>query len=854
MKSVVNCSISFFGFIAESALTFRLKRFLTILTFCLSLQAYPQQKQAAVWCYGTQNKINFNYNPVNFSYNGFWFSSGVASISDSAGNYLFSFNGDNFFDKNDYPIVNMIPIFSFLSNLSGADLIIPFQNDKSRFHVLSIRRENNNKLYRFVFDLHRNGGLGGLDTIKTLLIDKNVATQLTCMLHSNGKDTWLVGRRLNTDTLISWLVQDTGIVDTVYSKINSPSIKPDNLHWVSSSGYDSQLKSSPNSEMLLIPRKNQQYAFHDLLRFDRATGRFHSRIAIPDTVGPNPNRVYISNYSDACFSPDSKLLYIATGTKRLPVSPIEGPGNFWQYKVDVYDSAAIQQSKLFIGRIGRGNPAKPEIEPFAPRMQLAMDGKIYVSPGPWTDSLLSVIHCPDKRGADCRLSLREFNLQKGRNGFFFPTLNQTLVRNAGLFQLLASKRMYCAGASDTLELSAYGAGAEHFQWSVSPALPAGLFLDTLTWQKIPTQSFLPGNYTFSCQAFSRCGDVFQNSISISVRSRPAAVQPQSKSDVPSPCNGDSVRLFVENPLPGYRYFWSTGQTAPSISVLQSGTYSLDSLADPFGCSTRLGDSVQVSIRNLAKPAPPIPVSSLEEFCLGKPAILKVENDSLETEWNTGQTGDSLSVDTAGWFWARSVAPSGCVSAWTDTLQTRLAPLPVVAILQLDSVFCPGNNQQITYRVVSRNLGSFEIGVEEGTLLGRQDSTFQVEWFPNPYQNAFQTKALLSLYPRNALGCPAPPFEFRPGFTREACRLRYPLFIPNLITQNGDGKNDHLLMGNALYFRPISIRMYDRWGKQVFETSDYENSWPPEQIQAGTYFYRIKAEGVSEKGWIEVLKK
>jgi hypothetical protein len=86
-------------------------------------------------------------------------------------------------------------------------------------------------------------------------------------------------------------------------------------------------------------------------------------------------------------------------------------------------------------------------------MQLAMDGKIYVSPGIRTDKYMSTIRCPDKRGVDCGLEFRTIDLGDGKNGAYFPVLNQTFVRNAGIFQLQANKRNLCQ--SDTLELSGY---------------------------------------------------------------------------------------------------------------------------------------------------------------------------------------------------------------------------------------------------------------------------------------------------------------------------------------------------------------------------------------------------------------
>jgi gliding motility-associated-like protein len=77
----------------------------------------------------------------------------------------------------------------------------------------------------------------------------------------------------------------------------------------------------------------------------------------------------------------------------------------------------------------------------------------------------------------------------------------------------------------------------------------------------------------------------------------------------------------------------------------------------------------------------------------------------------------------------------------------------------------------------------------------------------------------------------------------------PLILPNVITPNGDGKNDAFVI-------PVSgssLQVYNRWGKQVFQASDYQNNWG-ESIANGTYFYEIVTpQGSRCKGWVQVLE-
>ncbi len=75
--------------------------------------------------------------------------------------------------------------------------------------------------------------------------------------------------------------------------------------------------------------------------------------------------------------------------------------------------------------------------------------------------------------------------------------------------------------------------------------------------------------------------------------------------------------------------------------------------------------------------------------------------------------------------------------------------------------------------------------------------------------------------------------------------------PNVITPNGDGKNDTFAVGNASSGWKIQIS--DRWGKVVFQSDNYKNDWGGEASNT-TYFYTLTSpEGKKCQGWIQVFK-
>lgn len=73
-------------------------------------------------------------------------------------------------------------------------------------------------------------------------------------------------------------------------------------------------------------------------------------------------------------------------------------------------------------------------------------------------------------------------------------------------------------------------------------------------------------------------------------------------------------------------------------------------------------------------------------------------------------------------------------------------------------------------------------------------------------------------------------------------------IPNLITANGDQKNDLFeILGTQI----SNLTLYNRWGREIFSASPYQNNWPTSEVSPGTYFYRLEAGGKSFTGWVMV---
>lgn len=77
-------------------------------------------------------------------------------------------------------------------------------------------------------------------------------------------------------------------------------------------------------------------------------------------------------------------------------------------------------------------------------------------------------------------------------------------------------------------------------------------------------------------------------------------------------------------------------------------------------------------------------------------------------------------------------------------------------------------------------------------------------------------------------------------------------VPNVITPNGDGLNDYFKVSTAGTSSKMEI--YNRWGRKVYEQTNYQNNWGGDNQPAGVYYYMLTtSNGAQTKGWIEIVR-
>lgn len=78
--------------------------------------------------------------------------------------------------------------------------------------------------------------------------------------------------------------------------------------------------------------------------------------------------------------------------------------------------------------------------------------------------------------------------------------------------------------------------------------------------------------------------------------------------------------------------------------------------------------------------------------------------------------------------------------------------------------------------------------------------------------------------------------------------------PNVITANNDGVNDYLAFRYLEFYPDNELYVYNRWGNEVFHTTNYKNDWNGGSVTEGTYFFRliIQDTGDDFQGYFQII--
>lgn len=79
-----------------------------------------------------------------------------------------------------------------------------------------------------------------------------------------------------------------------------------------------------------------------------------------------------------------------------------------------------------------------------------------------------------------------------------------------------------------------------------------------------------------------------------------------------------------------------------------------------------------------------------------------------------------------------------------------------------------------------------------------------------------------------------------------------LVLPNVITPNDDNQNDLLYFKYLEFFGNNALKVYDRWGKVVYEKLNYTNDWNAKNCTDGTYYFILDTQEKTYPGYVQII--
>lgn len=281
------------------------------------------------------------------------------------------------------------------------------------------------------------------------------------------------------------------------------------------------------------------------------------------------------------------------------------------------------------------------------------------------------------------------------------------------------------------------------------------------------------------------------------------------------CAGQGVVLTASG---GYQHYQWSNNWNDSVVLVGPGTYYVEA-------ST--GACILVSNTIVVHEAPtPSPVINGVLFnCGGDPAVLTTDTTYSSYSWSNGSTSPSISVGT-GTYSVTVTNDEGC-SGTSASVNVNSANSPTASFIgNPNGTVFPGAT--VTYTNQSNPNGGTIVSVVWTTdsIGGGNGNTF-THTFTTPGEYH------ITLTVTTADGCTG-------TYTYVQIVVPVTIIIPNVFSPNNDGENDALAFEGAQYYPNTSLSVFNRWGQEVYSSTNYKNTWKPgKDIPEGTYFFILK---------------
>jgi gliding motility-associated-like protein len=302
-------------------------------------------------------------------------------------------------------------------------------------------------------------------------------------------------------------------------------------------------------------------------------------------------------------------------------------------------------------------------------------------------------------------------------------------------------------------------------------------------------------------------------------------------------DNDSISLYVDNVLIANKAIPSNINVNTNIPLVFG---SIDKLGNDSKGTTFFDgkiDEVRIYKKALSKEErnclyyqcliPDLNLGEDQTICNESSIILEASGPGLKYKWQDGSTNPTFKAKETGTYW---VEVENSCRIKRDTITLIFSEINDFKINPKEyKTFC--NETSILLEISELDVS--EPGLKYKWQDGSTNSTFKA------------TKT----------GIYWVEVENSCGIKRDTIEINLPkkseYTIPNIITPNQDGFNDYFVIDSR--FVGSTLKIYQRTGKKVFESTNYNNDWDGSDLPSAVYYWVITDECNNHyKGWVRII--
>lgn len=358
-----------------------------MLLLCIKINA---QKEASVWTFGTNSKIDFSSGvPELSSSSAMNTIEGCATICDTSGELLFYSDGVRVINKQSATMFNGEGLLGHQSTSQGV-IIIPKPGSTRLYYIFTLDEGGGANGLRYS-EVDMFNGIGAVTGTKNVSLYGPLTERMTLAKHSNGIDYWVIVHNLDSKFL-AFKVSATGVS-------TNPVISSTGANY--SDSTFGCMKVSPDGNYLAVAKPGSSNPGNNAIQifnFNTTTGEVNNPISVFNLflAGQAAGPYGIE------FSPNSKFVYVGD------ISLNDNTSRVHQFNIENFTVSDIINShvELYSGADIIGS------------IQLAINGRVYLANS--SSNFLDEIQNPNVAGVAANYVNKAVNISPRSSLFGLP--------------------------------------------------------------------------------------------------------------------------------------------------------------------------------------------------------------------------------------------------------------------------------------------------------------------------------------------------------------------------------------------------------------------------------------------------